>query len=129
MPEEIQGEVGVIPDVQVKGQVHEAAADKLHGGNDGSACGGAEEDMLLIPSAIDMIDGIKANPPADRHRPMGVTAAEELQGIVGSPAYGEACKLAEGADGFADRHFLRLRIHKNSFQGGFRFSIHRMGEK
>ena len=70
LPPEVKGQVGIIPDLLMEGQIDQTAADQLHGGDGGGAQGGAQEDGPMAQAVVDMVDGAEADTAADRHTPM-----------------------------------------------------------
>lgn len=85
--------MGIIPHAEMKGQVDKATAKKLYGGDEGRACGGAEQKGLWFPFPIDMVDRVKTNATADRHRPMRISAKNKLQRIIRRAAEGKASQF------------------------------------
>ena len=125
LPEQVEREMRIIPYAKPEFEIDKTAADELDRRNDTAAERGAQDEWLVLHGAVEMKNRGQANTAAERHAPMGMSAAEDLERIVCRAACGEQAELSQGdTDRFGKgvRFFGNRSVHRRPFVLSF-FSV------
>ena len=85
----------IIPYAKPEFEIDKTAADELNRRNDTAAERGAQDEWLVLHGTVEMKNRAQANTAAERHAPMGMSAAEDLERIVCRAPCGEQAELAQ----------------------------------